>query len=288
MAIKQAWMVKNNLLAAAPSLSVTAKAGESLRIIGLRFGALANGSFIECLIDRVSVGFWALVDINANHVEQWSLGTDHGNVFNRLINKELFAGYPVGEGETFEVRPAVAGTEVVGAIEYEIHDADDMKPDMPGGSRSKEFLFLNYGTNKSIIAINATGAIDMSRNPSEYPAFPFGEVVPAKHEITIYGVLLMHWRDWAGNVNPNYAYLKMIRDRQVLFDEERRGICVREGMGFGTWGPCRQTKADIELFPEPLVFGPGDELIMQMTAGDPEIAVQDIGLALIEKVEIGE
>jgi len=54
-------------------------------------------------------------------------------------------------------------------------------------------------------------------------------------------------------------------------------------MGFLTWGPCRQYTGDVKLFPEPILFGPGDELLVQMTAGDTAIAASDIYLASIQK-----
>ena len=284
MAIKQPFMVKNNFSGATASLSVQAKAGESLRVKGLRFGALASRGFLQAFIDRVSVGYFYIGDITANHLEQWSLATLLGNTFKRLIDKGIHSGFPVGEGQTFEVKPAGAGDTVIGAIEYEIGEKDDFKPEMPNGSSSKEFVFLNYGTNSTQALTTEWATVDKSRNPSEYPAFPFGDVVPAKMNISILGFLMMTWKDSAGTLNPNYAYLKLIKDRQTLFDEDRNGIYVREGMGMLTWGPCRQTNVDIELFPEPLSFGPGDELTVQVQAGDKTIIAEGIDLVAIEKV----
>ena len=283
MAIKEKYMIKSNMLTATANLTLEAKVGESLLIKGLYFGALAAGGFAEILIDRVSVGFFYIGDINANHLEQFQMATLLGNVFDRLVAKELMAGYPVAEGQTFEVRPHTAGATVIGSIVYEIHEAGDMTSDMPNGTTSPEFLFLNYGTNTAEIAIDATGPLDKTRNPSEYPAFPFGDVVSAKHEMELYGFLLIDWKDAPGNLNPNYAFLKLTKDRKVLFDDDRQGICVREGMGFLTWGPNRQTNVDIVLFPEPILFGAGDELLVQMTAGDTAIAGDDIYLAAVQK-----
>jgi len=284
MGLREPFMVKNNFGGASAALSLEAKSGESLLVTGLRFGALHSGGFAECPIDRLSVGFWYVGDINANHLEQCSLIGVHRSVFAALIALGLFPGYPIAEGETFQVVPRTAGATVIGAIEYEIHDAGDMTPDMPNGSQSNEYTFLNYGTNSSTIAIDAVGSLDSTRNPSEYPAFPFGDIVPAKTEIDIIGILLMTWKDAQGNTNPNYAYLKLLKERKVLFDEDRSGIYVREGMGMLTWGPCRQTNVGLELFPQPLKFGPGDELLVQMEAGDTEIAVSDIYLAAIQTV----
>lgn len=284
MGLRNPFMVKDNFGGATASLSLAAKTGESLLIKGLRFGALASGGFAECLIDRLSVGFWYIGDIKANHLEQWSLAALHHSVFASLIRKGLFKGYPLAEGETFQVLPHTAGATVIGAIEYEVHDAGDITRDMPNGSLSKEYLFLNYGTNAIEIPIDGTGTLDKTRNPSEYPSFPFGDIVPARTEIDILGFLLMTWKDSQGNLNPNYAYLKLVKERKVLFDEDRNGIYVREGMGMLTWGPCRQTNVDIELFPEALHFGPGEELLVQMEAGDTAIAVDDIYLATIQRV----
>lgn len=283
MALKNSFMLKSNMLTATASLSVEAKVGESLLIKGLYFGALHSGGFAELLIDRVSVGFYYIGDINANHLEQMQLATLLGNVFDRLIAKDIMAGYPIAEGQTFEVRPHTAGATVIGSIVYEVHEAGDMTSVMPNGSASTEFLFLNYGKNAIEIAIDATGTLDSTRNPSEYPAFPYGEVVPANYEMEILGFLLITWKDAQGNLNPNYAFLKLTKDRKILFDDDRQGICVREGMGFLTWGPCRQTNVDIVLFPEPLLFASGDELLVQMTAGDTAIAVDDLMFCSIQK-----
>lgn len=283
MAIKEPYMIKSNMLTATASLSLEAKVGESLLIKGLYFGALAAGGFAEILIDRVSVGFWWIGDINTNHLEQYEAMILMGNLFDRLIAKGIMDGYPVAEGQTFEVRPHTAGDEVIGSIVYEIHDAGDMTSDMPNGSTAKEFVFMNYGTNALVIAGNATGALDKTRNPAEYPAFPYGDVVPAKHEMEVHGFLLKQWEDADGVINPNYAFLKLIKDRHVLFDDDRQGICVREGMGFLTWGPCRERDMDIKLFPEPILFGPGDELLVQMSMGAAAAGVDSILLASVQR-----
>lgn len=283
MGIKEPYMVKSNMLTATATLELEAKVGESLRVKGLYFGALASGGFAEILIDRVSVGFYYIGDINANHLEQYEIALMFDNVFGRLNTLGLMDGYPVAEGQTFEVKPHTSGDVVIGSIVYEVHEAGDMTSDMPNGSTAKEFCFLNYGTNGSEIAIGATGTLDITRNPSEYPAFPFGDVVPAKYEMDIIGFLLISWKDAQGNLNPNYAFLKLTKDRKVLFDDDRQGICVREGMGFLTWGPCRQYDGDVKFFPEPVLFGAGDELLVQMTAGDTAIAENDIYLAAVQK-----
>lgn len=284
MGLKESYMVKENFTAATATLSIEAKVGESLLIKQLLVGALHAGGFCECLIDRLSVGFWYIGDINANHLEQCGVTNVLPNLFERLIQLGKFKGYPVAEGETFTIKPAVAGATIVGAIVYEIHDAGDMKAEDPGGSKSDEYLFCNYGTNTIAVPAGEYGAIDKSRNPSEYPAFPFGEVVPAGKEVALHGVLIKTWGGYVDDTANTMRFLKLIRDRVVLFNEDRRGIYVTQGMGPLTWGSIRQTNCDIKLFPEPILFGPGDELNIQLSAA-VEVTIEDVLLATVQTIK---
>lgn len=283
MALREPYMIKENFTAATASLSVEAKVGESLKIKQLLVGALHSGGFCECLIDRLSVGFWYIGDIAANHLEQCGVTDVLPNLFERLQQLKVFDGYPVAEGETFEIKPAVVGADIVGAIIYEIYDAEDMKAEMPGGSKSDEYMFVNYGTNTAAIVAAAYGDLDKSRNPGEYPSFPFGEVVPAGNEIDIHGILLKTWGGYVDGTADTMRFLKLIRDRKVLFNEDRRGIYVTQGMGPLTWGSIRQTNCDIKLFPEPLKFGPGDELNMSLSAA-VGVTEEDVLMATIQTV----
>jgi len=283
MALIEAFMIKENFTAATASLTLEAKVGESLLVKQLLVGARHSRGFCECLIDRLSVGFWYIGDINANHLEQCAVTDVLPNLFERLQQKGVFAGYPIAEGETFEIKPAVQGADIVGAIMYEIHEAGDFTSDMPGGSKSDEYMFINYGTNTIAIPAGEYGALDKSRNPSEYPAFPFGEVVPAGHEIDIHGILLKTWGGYVDNTAETMRFLKLIRDRKVLFNEDRRGLYVTQGMGPLTWGSIRQTNCDIKLFPAPLKFGPGDELNISLSAA-VEVTIEDVLMATVQTV----
>lgn len=283
MGLKEAYMIKENMSAATATLSIEAKVGESLKIKQLLVGALHSGGFCECLIDRLSIGFWYIGGIAENHLEQCGVTNVLPNLFERLQQLNVFDGYPVAEGETFTIKPAVQGATIVGAIIYEIYDAEDMKAEMPGGSKSDEYMFVNYGTNTIAVPTGEYGALDKSRNPSEYPAFPFGEVVPAGVEVDIHGILLKTWGGYVDDTANTMRYLKLIRDRKILFDEDRTGIYVTQGMGPLTWGSIRQTNCDIKLFPAPLKFGPGDELNISLSCGT-EITIEDVLMATIQTV----
>lgn len=282
MALKESFMVKENFSAATANLELTAKVGESLRIKQLRVGALASGGFCEALIDRLSIGFFYIGDINANHLEQCSEADALPNVFERLQQLGVFEGYPIREGETFEIKPAVQGTTIIGAIIYEIWDAADITGEEDCGSLSPSFTYLNYGTNTAQIASGAYGSIDKSRNPAEYPAFPFGEVVPAQYEIDLLGILLKDWGGYVDNTANQMRFLRLTKDRKVLWNEDRRGIYSTQGMSYFTWGPCRQTNTDVKLFPAPLTFRAGDELLVELSAGG-NITAEDVLMAVIAK-----
>jgi len=284
MPIKYPFMVKENFTAATANLEITAKVGESLLIKQLRVGARHALGFTECFINRLSVGFFYTGDIAANHLEQCSETDSLPNVFERLQQLGVFSGYPIAEGETFEIKPAVVGADVVGGIFYEVHDAGDIKAEDDCGSKSKSYMFLNYGTNAAEIAIDSYGDLDKTRNPSEYPAFPFGEVVPAGHEIDIMGILLMDWKGYVDDTANGMRFLRLTKDRKVMFNDDRRGIYCTQGMSYFTWGPIRQTNTDIKLFPEHITFKAGDELNVELSAGAAAITAEDVQIAFIEKV----
>jgi len=285
MALKQAFMIKESLAETGTSLELTAKVGESLLIKNLRVGSQNSIVFAECLIDRLSMGYFYIGTGDENHLENCSEVGPFPNVFARLIELVVFNGYPIAEGETFEVRGPSPCTNLNASIHYEVHDAEDIKAEMDCGSKSPSYFFLNYGTNTAQIEVSTYGPLDKTRNPSEYPAFPFGQVVPAGHEIDICGILLMDWGGYDDDSAAEMRYLRMTKDRKVLFDDNRLGIYSTQGMSWFTWGPCRKTQTDIKLFPRPITFKPGDELNVELSCGAASaISAEDVMIAFIEKV----
>ena len=72
-----------------------------------------------------------------------------------LMEKGIFAGFPVAEGQTFALS-GVKQANCIQMIEYEVHDGGDMTADMPNGSAAAEYLFINYG--------NAGGSIQATES----------------------------------------------------------------------------------------------------------------------------
>lgn len=285
MALREPLMIKQEWSGAATTLTLEADPGESFLVKGIRAGAMTSQDFTEILIDRMSAGYFYTGDINANHLEQYSLTGVPTNVYEQLVRDGVMKGYPIAEGQKMTLQIS-SGASVYASLIYEKYDAGDIKNTDQNGTESKEFVFLNYGTNVSAASGTAYTKIDSSRNPGEYPAFPFGAVVPAGREIDILGFLLMSWKDWPGNSNPNFSYLKCSHERDVLWDEDRKGMYVREGMGMLTWGPCRQTpQVYIEYLPQPKTFKAGEELLVEIN-GASGVTALDVHMAAIEKVRV--
>lgn len=214
-----------------------------------------------------------------------------------------WAGWPVAEGETFRLSGAKNpnGRQVV---IYEIWDPADIKNDAPNGSRSNEYLFVNYGNCGASISSNGDHLYTTSKNPAEFPDFPFGGVVPAKHQIDILGICGSTFAP-KENSNANHSYtrfLKLIKDREVLFDEDRNGILFeqrnldlggrRDGIADGISLIGNYSEIDKQL---PLFFDPpitslaGDELGLYLTlvslGTGQDITIYEHEIALIETVK---
>ncbi len=214
----------------------------------------------------------------------------------------LWEGFPVAEGETFKIT-GVARSNARQVIVYEIHDAGDMTAEMPNGSRSLSYTFLNYGNCGAAINTNGDSLYNTSASPAEFPAFPFGAVVPAKTQIEILGICGSAFAP-SENDDTDYIYtrfLKLIKDREVLFDEDRQGIIFENrqldltarldsiAQGFSLIG--NKSEYDLNdpfMFTPPLVFQPGDELGIYVTTvasgNGQDIATDEQELCSINRI----
>ena len=188
-------------------------------------------------------------------------------------------------------------------IVYEIYEPGDISPEQENGSMSKEYFFLNYGTTGGSIITPGDALYDTPVSPAEFPDFPFGKVVPSKYEIDIIGICGSP-RAPAENETGHYIYtkfIKMVKEREVLFDEDRNGILFMDNIivndskidrtadGYSLIGNLSAYDNNPPLmFPVPLTFLPGDELNIYLTTeglgdyGTIEASEQEI--TLIENV----
>lgn len=279
MAIKQRLMVKTKM--GSDTLTLKADPGEAFLIKEVNVDNLANVEFAKLSIDRVTLGYLSAYDDKQNQFYFSREKEAFPNLMAHLFDKGIFKGYPVKEGQEF-LLDITGATNNNSRIIYEIHEPDDITDESEGATGSNAYLFWNYGTNSVEIDAGGSGDFDKCLTPAEFPDFPFGAVVPAKTQIEIFGLLVGTHRKgtYIGN---KYRYLKFSKGREVLFDEDRTGFYVAHGMGNYPFH-VENYERIVNLFPEPLVFLPGEELILNMSTG-PAALVEDTGLlCLIERV----
>ncbi len=208
--------------------------------------------------------------MNLSRVPSSSIKT----ILGYLGEKEIFTGYPVGEGETFTI-DLITGATAVKVIEYDLYDAGDITNVMENGSKAKSIMYLNYGDSGANIQAVADVVLDESNNPPAFPDFPFGEIVPSGHKIEVLGILASDVAP-AANVagTATYTqYLKLMKGREVLFDTDHNGLLyyanfadalgnmdmIAEGYAVGgNYTEC--DKKQPLMFDPPLIFEEGEEL----------------------------
>jgi len=219
-----------------------------------------------------------------------------------LGEKGIFAGFPVAEGQTFTIT-GMGGSNSITMIVYEVYDPEDITAEQENGSLSTEYFFLNYGTTGAAITSPGDDLYDTPVSPAEFPDFPYGKVVPAKYEIDILGICGSPRCPGANNgTNWIYTkYIKFVKEREVLFDEDRNGLLFmhpstnvdsnidQTAEGFTLIGNFSAYDNNPPLmFPAPLTFQPGDELNIYLTTqGDgtyQTLAADTQEITLIEKV----
>jgi hypothetical protein len=219
-----------------------------------------------------------------------------------LGKQGVFKGFPVAEGETLTIE-GMGGSNSITLILYEQHEPADIKPDQENGSKSKEYFFLNYGDTGAAINVAGDTLYDNPVTPAEFPDFPYGKVVPAKHEISLLGIAASPFAP-GENDGTNYCYtkfIKLVKEREVLFDEDRNGILFlarsatadgaqdMKAEGFTLIGNGSEYDNNPPLmFPAPLVFAAGDELNVYVTTEKggtgQDISLEEQQICLIQKV----
>lgn len=226
----------------------------------------------------------------------------HKTLLEYLMAKGIFTGFPVAEGQVFALS-GVKQANAIQMVEYEVYDGADMKPEMINGSKAEEYFFVNYGNAGGSIQATAANLLNTAKNPAEFPDFPYGKVVPANYEIDILGILGSTFapKENDGAIYTYTKYLKMIRDREVLFDEDREGLlfmarnttskanCDMIAEGWSVIGNYTDEDAkEPYLLPEPLTFRAGDELgiyvVVVIGSTGQEIAIDEHEIGLITRV----
>lgn len=298
MALRHPYMVKNFVGVTTGELK--ADVGKSLLVKDVFVKSVADG-YVTFKIDRMSVGYFRVDSDKLGNLLHYPLtDLEKKTILGLLGEKGLFNGYPVAEGQTFELSGLGSGA-LTATVIYEEYDAGDITPALQNGTDAEEFVYLAFGDCGQVI--NAAGEFLYSnpRIPSEFPAFPFGADVPPRMSIDVLGILASERGADDGTASANYIrtkYFKLMRGREVLFDTDRLGLYAQGSTvatngafepenGQSALGEYSDTARRLPLlFPEPLVFEAGDELGVYVvteaaaTPGRFELDEQEIGLIL--------
>ncbi len=289
-----------------------ADTGESFLIRGLYVAPESDNDYLTLKVDRKTVGVYRIYGRAGNHLDVMRGNLVHKNLMEFLTSKGINCTIPVGEGQSFSV--ASAGATPVVVVVYDTYDAGDIRPDMPNGTDSKEYMFVQYMDNDAAISDSGDVLLNTSLSPAEFPDFPCGRSVPPNTEIEILGLVGCPCGegDYPHNMRGS-SYVKMIKDREVLFDEDRNGIpffyqgsqhnygdywadfsligaCVSQDflshIGTGLW---TVTLGDPLMFDPVLTFRSGEELLVYMSfvhTADKTIDAGVIDLAAIMNVKV--
>jgi len=289
-----------------------ADSGESFLIRGIYVAPEPDNDYLVLKVDRKTVGAYRIYGRAGNHLDVMRANLLHKNLMEFLTSKGVNCSIPVAEGQAFAV--ASAGTSPVVVIVYDTYDAGDIRSDMPNGTDSKEYMFVQYMDNDAEITAEGDVLLNTSLSPAEFPDFPCGKSVPANTEIDILGLVGCPCGE--GDYPHNYrgsSYVKLTKEREVLFDEDRNGIpffyqgslrnqgdywsdfsligaCVSQEFNpeFGT-GVWNVTLGEPLMFEPALKFRSGEELLVHMSfiqTADKTIAADVIDLAAIMNVKV--
>ena len=284
---------------------LTAPAGKSYLVRRMECAPSSCDTYLTISIDRVTVAFYRVLGRGGNHLSSIVKGYLAKNIMDFLTEKKIDVSLPIAEGQTLNVsRYAEAGNVI---LVYDEYDAGDIRADMPNGSDAKVYTFLQYMSTSETPTASQNVMIDTSLSPAEFPDFPCGKSVPASHRITVLGLVGHPFT--TGGAGPNAwgtTFLKLIRDREVLFDEDRNGIPF-DGQdatatadaymsNFSLIGSCTDALLDTAvrayglplMFEPALVFEPGQELDVYLSGiMTTAVAWEEtmVSLAAILKVE---
>ncbi len=259
-----------------------AVAGRSLLVKRIYCIASTNDTYFTLRVDRVTVGIYRVKGRAGNHISSILVGYALKNIMEFLAENGINVSIPVAEGQTFNVsRYAETGNVI---IVYDEYDSGDMIATMPNGSAASEYVFLQYMSSSETPTASQDILFDTSLSPAEFPDFPCGKVVPANHEITLLGLVGHPFTTGAAGPNAwGTSFVKLVREREVLFDDDRNGIPF-DGQdaaatadaymcNFSLIGACVPVLLDSAvkaiglplLFTPPIVFGEGAELNMYLS-----------------------
>lgn len=236
-----------------------------------------------------------------NHLPFPIADEENSTLYRWLIDTVGFAPIPVASGQTLTIAGVHQASSLVTVV-YDEYDGGDVRANEINGSDANRFQFINYGRYSTTLA-SGDNRYQTQQTPVQFPAFPYGEVVPAKHTMTLYGIVASDVNRYSKTNNrQRTTYLKLVKNRKTLFDDDLNGLpffgsgtFVSNAYALGTGQGIIGNYDDIDrrlpfLFPKPLVFTEGESVDLYVTTamvtGTANIPAASAEVGLIFDVQV--
>jgi len=244
-----------------------AKTGESLRVKRIECIPNTNDTYLTITVDLTTVAFYRVKGKSGNHLSTILSAYLKQNLMEYLASVGINVTIPIAEGQTLSVsRYAETGNVM---LIYDRYTAGDVKASDPNGSESNIYTFLQYAKLGTVPTASGDALIDTALTPSMFPDFPCGKVVPARHTIELLGIFGSPFVDAVSAGNCFHTtFMKLIRDREVLFDQDRNGIpfdgedqaadAIVYASNFSLIAPCTEILLNTNVITngKPMMFDP--------------------------------
>ena len=292
---------KIKTVAGATQFSLQAEAGQSIRVTNIHIYS-PSSEYATLFVNNAVVGYFRVGGGTlGNHLAYPGTDVERLTLYKFLLQSAIFSPIPIATGQVLKISGVHDSDSVVTVI-YDLYDAGDVQNTEPNGSHAKRFGYINYGRYSGTLA-SGDNLLATQQTTNQFPAFPFGAVVPAKHKVKMFGILASDFGRASGTASNKQAtsYLKLIRNRITLFDDDRNGIPMiaaapsSDGTNIGIGQGIIGNYDDIDqrlpyMFDTPLEFTEGESLDVYLTtvlaAGSANIAAKDAEVGFILDVQL--
>ena len=261
-------------------------------------------AYATLTVNKTTVGYFRVGGGTlGNHLPFPIADEENTTIYRYLIDVLGFKPIPVASGQTFTITGVHQAGSLV-TVTYDEYEANDVRATEPNGSDSNRFQFINYGRFSGTLQ-SGDNRYQTQQTPVQYPAFPFGGNVPPKHTMTLFGILGTDTNRYtASNNRQRTTYLKIVKNRKTLFDDDLNGLpffgsgtfvsnAYALGIGQGIIGNYDDIDRRLPfLFPKPLVFTEGESVDLYVTTslvtGSANLAAADVEVGLIFDVQVNQ